>query len=303
MRLRFDQLGGHLQRQLAPVYLICGEEPWQLGEAVRMVRVVEAEAALHARAVVVGGAVDALDPHDRVVLHVVGEPAAHAAERADGIDGLVGFHRVRALGRRERPRGAGLHAFAAGDTTGRAHRVVDVEDALDSPIDQKQILVARIFDDAPDGRGSHDMIRHAEDEGFPASRATGLQHRQPVAAFELGIMDNVGPEPKRTVLLQVTGYIFRLETNHHDEFPDAGLGDAHVVEPVGERLLEQDRHGGAGGVRVEHDNVGVRLPALDQGLAEIARLAAALDLEAAGAALEDAIGEIEYLTGVPIGAP
>ena len=38
-------------------------------------------------------------------------------------------------------------------------------------------------------------------------------------------------------------------------------------------------------------------------LAEIARLAAALDLEAAGAALEDAIGEIEYLTGVPIGAP
>ena len=38
MRLRFDQLGWHLQRQLAPVYLICGEEPWQLGEAVRMVR-------------------------------------------------------------------------------------------------------------------------------------------------------------------------------------------------------------------------------------------------------------------------
>ena len=38
-------------------------------------------------------------------------------------------------------------------------------------------------------------------------------------------------------------------------------------------------------------------------LAEIGRLAAALELESAGAALEDAIGEIEYLTGVPIGAP
>jgi len=38
-------------------------------------------------------------------------------------------------------------------------------------------------------------------------------------------------------------------------------------------------------------------------LAEIARLAAALDLESAGAALEDALGEIEYLTGVPVGAP
>jgi outer membrane protein len=38
-------------------------------------------------------------------------------------------------------------------------------------------------------------------------------------------------------------------------------------------------------------------------LAEIARLAAALELASAGAALEDAIGEIEYCTGVPIGAP
>jgi len=38
-------------------------------------------------------------------------------------------------------------------------------------------------------------------------------------------------------------------------------------------------------------------------LAEVGRLAAALDLASAGAALEDAIGEIEYLSGVPIGAP
>jgi outer membrane protein len=38
-------------------------------------------------------------------------------------------------------------------------------------------------------------------------------------------------------------------------------------------------------------------------LAEIGRLAAVLELESAGAALEDAIGEIEYCTGVPIGAP
>ncbi len=38
-------------------------------------------------------------------------------------------------------------------------------------------------------------------------------------------------------------------------------------------------------------------------LAEIGRLAAALDLEAAGAALEDAIGEIEYCTGVPLRYP
>jgi DNA polymerase-3 subunit delta len=36
--LRFDQLAGHLRRELAPVYLVCGEEPWQVGEAARMVR-------------------------------------------------------------------------------------------------------------------------------------------------------------------------------------------------------------------------------------------------------------------------
>ena len=38
MRLRFDQLSAHLRGRLAPVYLFCGEEPWQHGEAVRMVR-------------------------------------------------------------------------------------------------------------------------------------------------------------------------------------------------------------------------------------------------------------------------
>jgi len=38
-------------------------------------------------------------------------------------------------------------------------------------------------------------------------------------------------------------------------------------------------------------------------LAEIGRLAAAIERESTGAALEDAIAEIEYCTGVPIGAP
>jgi len=38
MRLRLDQLAGHLKRQFAPVYLVCGEEPWQLGETARQIR-------------------------------------------------------------------------------------------------------------------------------------------------------------------------------------------------------------------------------------------------------------------------
>ncbi len=38
MRLRFTQLADHLARGLAPAYLICGDEPYQLGEAARLIR-------------------------------------------------------------------------------------------------------------------------------------------------------------------------------------------------------------------------------------------------------------------------
>lgn len=38
MRLRLNQLQAQLDRGLAPLYLICGDEPFQLGEAARLVR-------------------------------------------------------------------------------------------------------------------------------------------------------------------------------------------------------------------------------------------------------------------------
>ena len=38
MRLRFTQLPDQLARGLSPVYLICGDEPYQLGEAARLIR-------------------------------------------------------------------------------------------------------------------------------------------------------------------------------------------------------------------------------------------------------------------------
>jgi len=38
VRLRFNQLQAQLARGLAPVYLICGDEPYQLGEAARLIR-------------------------------------------------------------------------------------------------------------------------------------------------------------------------------------------------------------------------------------------------------------------------
>ena len=38
MRLRFNQLPAQLSRGLAPLYLICGDEPYQLGAAARQIR-------------------------------------------------------------------------------------------------------------------------------------------------------------------------------------------------------------------------------------------------------------------------
>ena len=38
MQIRFNQLSGHLKSGLAPVYLLCGDEPFQLGEAARLIR-------------------------------------------------------------------------------------------------------------------------------------------------------------------------------------------------------------------------------------------------------------------------
>jgi DNA polymerase III subunit delta len=38
MRLRFNQLQDDLSRGLAPLYLVCGDEPYQLGEAARLIR-------------------------------------------------------------------------------------------------------------------------------------------------------------------------------------------------------------------------------------------------------------------------
>ncbi len=97
------------------------------GQALRVVRVVEAKAAFDAQAAVVGGAIAALDADDDLVFHVVGDLAAHAAERADRIDPAI--NRLRAdvgLGH-ERARGAGLHALAAGHAGAVAHGVVQVE--------------------------------------------------------------------------------------------------------------------------------------------------------------------------------
>src|SRR5262249_30226683 len=106
------------------------------GEAVGMVGVVEAEAALDAEPRMVGRAVLAGDVEDLVVLDVIGELAADAAERAEAVDRAVGppgalLAVLVEQGRRhQRARRAGLPALAAGDAGAVAHRIVEVEDDL-----------------------------------------------------------------------------------------------------------------------------------------------------------------------------
>ena len=99
-------------------------------EPLRMVHVVEAEAALHAQPVVIGRTVAPFDAHDLVVLDVIRELAADAAIRAQRRDGAVGRREIRFLRRSERAGGTRLHAFAARDARRLAHRVVQVEDDL-----------------------------------------------------------------------------------------------------------------------------------------------------------------------------
>ena len=102
------------------------------GEPVRVLDVVGAEAAFDAQAVVVRRAVAAFGVDDLVPLDLVADLAAHAAVRAQAVHGAVGPHdpalRVVEVGRRhQRPRGAGLHALAAGHAGALPHGVVEIE--------------------------------------------------------------------------------------------------------------------------------------------------------------------------------
>src|ERR1700686_2687701 len=104
-------------------------------QALRIVHVVEAEAAFDTEPVLVGRPVFAGDGDDLVILDLVGELAADAAIGTDAVDGTVGLAFIDVVvvdhGRRHQRAGrAGLHAFAAGHASRVAHRIVEVEHDL-----------------------------------------------------------------------------------------------------------------------------------------------------------------------------
>ena len=105
-------------------------------QAVGVVDVVEAEPALYAEPVFVGRARKTVDILDLVVLDLERDLAADTAERTDAFDLAVVILAVTDLrvvehrGFHEGSGRAGLHAFAAGDTGRRPHRIVEIEDDL-----------------------------------------------------------------------------------------------------------------------------------------------------------------------------
>ena len=107
----------------------------RLRQPMRMVHVVEAEAALHAQPVLVRRAVPARDVKQPVVLDVIGQLAPHPAIRAYAVDHAIGVADAPVVGiekrcRHQRAGGTGLHAFAAGDAGRSPHRIVEVEHDL-----------------------------------------------------------------------------------------------------------------------------------------------------------------------------
>ena len=107
----------------------------RLQQPVGVADVIEAEAALDAEPLLVRRAVAAIDIEQLIILDLVGELAADAAIGADAIDFAVGSYRQHAglVDQRLFHQGAGragLDAFAAGNASAVAHRIVEIENDL-----------------------------------------------------------------------------------------------------------------------------------------------------------------------------
>src|ERR1700722_6192310 len=107
----------------------------RLEESLRVVDVVETEAALHAKPVLVGGSVFAGDRDDFVVLDLISQLAPDAAVWTDAVDRTIGLTLIEVVvvdhrRRHQRPGRTRLHALATGDTGRSAHRIVEIEHDL-----------------------------------------------------------------------------------------------------------------------------------------------------------------------------
>ena len=119
-----------------PLGRCIGAADQRLSQTMRMGDVVETEAALDAKPVLVGGASDPLHPGDLVVLDLEGELAANTAIGAYAVNLAVKCGAIACTPSIEHRSGhqragrAGLHAFATGHASRLSHRVIEVEGDL-----------------------------------------------------------------------------------------------------------------------------------------------------------------------------
>mmetsp|Transcript_22998 Transcript_22998/g.38834 ORF Transcript_22998/g.38834 Transcript_22998/m.38834 type:complete len:682 (+) Transcript_22998:1800-3845(+) len=105
----------------------------RLGQAVVMVDIIKAKAALDAKPPLVRRAIDAFDIFDAAVLHLQRNLATHATERANALNFAIEIRAVanqgliHNRGRHQRPGWTGLHTFAAGHTGAFTHRVSHIK--------------------------------------------------------------------------------------------------------------------------------------------------------------------------------
>ena len=102
----------------------------RLRQPMRMRRVIEAVTSFDAEAPFVRRTVAPVDAYDRVVLHVISKLTTDSAIGACGVDCAIDGRKVRVARRCQRAGRACLHALTAGDTGGRAHRIVQIENGL-----------------------------------------------------------------------------------------------------------------------------------------------------------------------------
>jgi len=216
------------------------------GQPVRVVDVVEAEAALDAKPPLVRRAVDALDVFHLAVLDLQADLAADAAERADrfhlgveiaAVANLIGIEHGC---RHQRAGRAGLHAFAAGDAGRLPHRIGHVEDR------EGVMPPARHADHVIDlhlAAGAH--AKPALDAGIQIDPHRDMAvieqrdprgiHRRKAAVGDAALRRHV-PQLRRGIMrLRPIGLIGQQEFHHHRArlFRPRAVGpDHHAVDRV-----------------------------------------------------------------------
>jgi hypothetical protein len=234
-------------------------------QAMGMIDVVEAEAALDAQPVLVGRAVAPGDVADLVVLDLVGDLAADAAVRAHAVHPAVdlGVADAPLVDDRRRHQGAGrtgLHALAARDAGATTHRVVHVEHDLGADV------AVRHADDVVDldfATGAHAEI--AMDAGIQVHRHCGmaevggwvraLRETRAAHVHALRPLPQLGFGMVRDRPLRLIG-----EQKFHDHAPH-GLGTIRRGDHIhaGGRLADAGRRERALAVDLDHAGAAVAI--------------------------------------------